>query len=266
MAGPTGIPTYASAPLNSNNTDATTHGSTSQPGPATATETEASATATPSQPASTSATATAPSYSPIYTTAQPVDSSSASAQPGAAPSLAAPTATSIAQPPQPGTSSNSSYSLSATPTTSTSGSPPAPQPGAQPVPTASLAPAPTSSIPPTPQSRRACFVYYSCCAADTIHPIIRLPTSIHSNNNNINKQSLNPKLHLRPLRHPLPIHLYYFLCRRCASPAAQYQCSRWWCGEYLPGRGARGDGHGQGVDTDGGDEVGGGGGGGVEAD
>ncbi|KAJ5654391.1 hypothetical protein N7490_001394 [Penicillium lividum] len=136
MSGTSGIPTYNSAPLNSNKKEETT-AANPQPEPATAIE---SSITTAPQPATTSATATAtataPSYSPVYATAHEPP------QPAAVASLPTPTAA-----PQPG-------NLTATPTTkfasATSQSPPAPQPGALPTPTGATSTGP--SVPPPPKA------------------------------------------------------------------------------------------------------------------
>lgn len=141
MSAPTGIPTYTSAPLNPDQKEEGTSGSTSQTEPATSIE--ASATDTP-QPPNTSATATAPSYAPIYATAQ---DSSLPAQPGAAPSLPAPTGAPVSQ----------TGTLAPTPTsalpTATTYTPPPPQPGATPVaPATGIPAASTSPVPPPPKA------------------------------------------------------------------------------------------------------------------
>ncbi|KAJ5746434.1 hypothetical protein N7520_011616 [Penicillium odoratum] len=134
MSGTSGIPTYNSAPLNSNKKEETT-AANPQPEPATAIE---SSITTAPQPATTSATATAtaPSYSPVYATAHEPP------QPAAVASLPTPTAA-----PQLG-------NLTATPTTkiasTTSQSPPAPQPGALPTPTGTTSTGP--SVPPPPKA------------------------------------------------------------------------------------------------------------------
>ncbi|KAJ6005512.1 hypothetical protein N7451_003456 [Penicillium sp. IBT 35674x] len=137
MSESTGIPTYTSAPVNSNQKEEDTTAVKPQPQPATAIE---SSITTAPQPATTSATATAPSYAPIYATTQ-----NAPPLPGAAASLPTPTAA----PQAPG-------NLTATPTTTvpstTSQSPPAPQPGAFPTPGAGPTPTAPSSIPPPPKA------------------------------------------------------------------------------------------------------------------
>ena len=162
----TGVPTYNSAPLNSNEDN--THAATSEPQPATAIE---SSTTEPSQPPNASAIATAPSYSPIPATAQP--DQPPAPQPGAAPSLPVPTATTASQP---------ADHLSATPTTTfpttSSQSPPAPQPGAVPTP-ASTVPAPgsQSSVPPPPRAGEAPSSSLPTTATATGAPAVTTPAA-----------------------------------------------------------------------------------------
>lgn len=144
MSTSNGIQTYTSAPLNSNQEEEKgTHASTVRPEPATTIE---SATTT-SQPATTSATATSPAYSPIYATTQPKNPS---AQPGATPSLPAPTASTVSQP---GNLSATPTTTLPTATTATSAfSPAGPQPGAVPQPRAAAAQSP---VPPPPKAGEA---------------------------------------------------------------------------------------------------------------
>ncbi|KAJ5183439.1 hypothetical protein N7492_001055 [Penicillium capsulatum] len=131
-----GIPTYTSAPLNSNEEEST-KATTAQPEPATSIE---AATTAPPLPPNTSATATAPSFSSIPATAQPT------AEPGAAPSLPVPTATTS------GSANLTATPTSTLPTSSSSLSPPAPQPGAAPTPGAVNQEAVAhQSVPPPPK-------------------------------------------------------------------------------------------------------------------
>lgn len=159
MSAPTGVPTYTSAPLNPNQKDEGTHGSTSDPEPATSIE---ASTTEAKQPQTTSATATAPSYSPIYATAQAGDPLP---QPGATPSLATATAAPV---PQHG-------HLAPTPTstlpTATSYTPPAPQPGATPVAAgAGGPPLSTSPVPPPPKAGEPVAVSSNSAALPTQSP------------------------------------------------------------------------------------------------
>ena len=137
-----GIPTYTSAPLNSNQKEQSTTAIKQDLEPATAIE---SSTTAP-QPPNTSATATAPSYAPIYATSQ-----NPPAAPGAAASLPAPTAA-----PVPPTAGNATATPTSTFPSTTSQSPPAPQPGAIPTPpVAGFTPTAPSPVPPPPKAGEA---------------------------------------------------------------------------------------------------------------